>query len=103
MPKVLVVDDHPMIINAVEALVHEIAPSVAVLHSRTLVQTVGFCRDNKDICLVLLDLNLPDCRHTEGLTLLHREFPSLPIAIFTGQEHESVRSACLRAGLRPMS
>lgn len=98
MPKVLVVDDHPMIIHAVEALVHEIAPSVAVLQARTLVQAVGLCRDSKDICLTLLDLNLPDCRHTEGLSLLHREFPNVPIAIYTGQEHESVRSACLRAG-----
>ncbi len=98
MPKVLVVDDHPMIVHAVEALVHEVAPRVAVMQSKTLAQTLALCRDSQDIALILLDLNLPDSRHTEGLTVLHEEFPRIPIVVFTGQEHSSVRTACLRAG-----
>jgi DNA-binding NarL/FixJ family response regulator len=97
-PKVLVVDDHPMIIHAVEAMVQEIAPGVDVLQSRTLMQGIAFCEARPEICLVLLDLNLPDSRHTEGLALLHGKFPRLPIVVYTGQEHESVRSACLRQG-----
>jgi DNA-binding NarL/FixJ family response regulator len=97
-PKVLVVDDHPMIIHAVEAMVHEIAPDVELLQSRTLLQALGNCRDIPGIYLILLDLNLPDSSHTEGLSLLHAHAPSVPIVVYTGQEHESVRSACLRAG-----
>jgi DNA-binding NarL/FixJ family response regulator len=97
-PKVLVVDDHPMIIHAVEAMVHEIAPEVEILQSRTLLHAMGCCRDTTDICLILLDLSLPDSSHTDGLALLHKEVPNIPIVVYTGQEHASVRSACLRAG-----
>jgi DNA-binding NarL/FixJ family response regulator len=97
-PKVLVVDDHSMIIHALEAMIHEIAPACEVLQARTLLNALGICRDTSGLSLVLLDLSLPDSKHTEGLALLHTEFPNIPIVVYTGQEHESVRSACLRAG-----
>jgi DNA-binding NarL/FixJ family response regulator len=96
--KILVVDDHPMILHAVEAMVHEIAPDIEILQARTLLQALGNCRAVQGIVLILLDLNLPDASHIEGLALLHREMPATPIVVYTGQEHESVRSACLRAG-----
>ena len=98
MPKVLVVDDHPMIIHAVEALVQDIAPAVAVLQSRTLLQAIGLCRDSTEVCMVLLDLNLPDSRDADGVRLLREQFPLLPIVVYTGQEHEFVKASCLRAG-----
>ena len=97
-PKVLVVDDHSMIIHAIEAMIHEIAPACEVLQARTLLNALGICRDTSGLSLILLDLSLPDSKHTDGLALLHTEFPNIPIVVYTGQEHESVRSACLRAG-----
>jgi DNA-binding NarL/FixJ family response regulator len=97
-PKILVVDDHPMIIHAVDAMVHEIAPEIEIVKARTLLQALGTCRDIEGINLILLDLNLPDSQHTAGLTMLHAEVPEIPIIVYSGQEHESVRSACLRAG-----
>jgi DNA-binding NarL/FixJ family response regulator len=97
-PRILIVDDHPMIIHAVEAMVREIVPEIEILQSRTLLQALGICRETEGIDLILLDLNLPDSQHTAGLTVLHDESPNIPIVVYTGQEHESVRSACLRAG-----
>lgn len=97
-PKVLVVDDHPMIIHAVEAMLHEISPEISVIHSRTLLHALGCCRDTPDISLILLDLSLPDSSRTNGLAVLRKAVPDTPIVVYTGQEHESVRSACLRAG-----
>ena len=97
-PKVLVVDDHSMIIHAIEAMIHEIAPACEVLQARTLLNAIGICRDTSGLSIILLDLSLPDSKHTDGLALLHTEFPNIPIVVYTGQEHESVRSACLRAG-----
>jgi DNA-binding NarL/FixJ family response regulator len=92
------VDDHPMIIHAVVAMLHEISPAIEVVQARTLLQALASCRELEDICLILLDLNLPDSSHVKGLTLLHKEVPEIPIVVYTGQEHQSVRSACLRAG-----
>jgi DNA-binding NarL/FixJ family response regulator len=97
-PKVLVVDDHSMIVHAIEAMIHEIAPAGMVLQSRTLLNGLGNCRDTPDLAMIVLDLNLPDCKDTQGLALMHAERPDIPIVVYTGQEHESVRSACLRAG-----
>jgi DNA-binding NarL/FixJ family response regulator len=98
--KILVVDDHPMIFRAVESLAKEVLPDTQVLHADSLAKALRMYRDNLGIRLVLLDLALPDSHHTEGIALLTKEFPKIPIVVYTGQIDDSVRRACLRSGAK---
>ena len=48
--------------------------------------------------VVLLDLSLPDSVGLKGLTRLCREFPSLPIVVYTGLDDQEVALQALREG-----
>jgi DNA-binding NarL/FixJ family response regulator len=98
--KILVVDDHPMIFKAVESVAKELIPDVGVLYANSISKALRAYRDNLDIRLVLLDLTLPDSRHTEGIAVLLQEFPKIPIVVYSGQNEDSVRRACLRSGAK---
>jgi DNA-binding NarL/FixJ family response regulator len=96
--KLLVVDDHPIIFQAVEAVAKEALPDVQLLYANTLSKALRIYRDNLNISFVLLDLSLPDSRHTEGIAVLLQEFPKASIVVYSGQTDDSVRRACLRSG-----
>jgi DNA-binding NarL/FixJ family response regulator len=98
--KLLVVDDHPIIFQAVRAVARDIFPDVQVLHAISLSSALRVYRDHLNISLVLLDLSLPDSRHTEGIALLLEEFPKISIVIYSGQNDDTVRRACLRSGAK---
>lgn len=99
MSRILVVDDHPLIAQAITSVCEEVLPDVRILRSSTLLQAVAICRESPDLMLVVLDLELPDCRQFEGVQLLRQEFPDLRIIVYTGKEDDMVRQRCLRAGV----
>jgi DNA-binding NarL/FixJ family response regulator len=100
MRKILVVDDHPMIFRAVESLVREALPDVQVLNADSITKGLQLYRNHLNIRLVLLDLTLPDSRHTEGIAVLIEAFPTMPIVVYSGQNEDSVKRACLRSGAK---
>lgn len=99
MTKILVVDDHPLIAQAISSVCEEVLPDTTVLRSNTLFQAVTICRETPDISLIVLDLTLPDCRQFEGVQLLRQDFPAIRIIVYTGMEDDVVRQRCLKAGV----
>lgn len=99
MARILVVDDHPLIAQAITSVCEEVLPDIKVLRSSTLLQALAICRESPDLVLAVLDLELPDCRQFEGVQLLRQEFPNLRIIVYTGREDDVVRQRCLKAGV----
>jgi DNA-binding NarL/FixJ family response regulator len=58
--KILLVDDHALIRDALRSIVKELAPDAAVLEAADSRQAMHLVKANPDLHLVLLDLNLPD-------------------------------------------
>jgi len=58
--KILLVDDHALIRDALRGIVKELAPDAAVLEAADSRQAMHLVKANPDLHLVLLDLNLPD-------------------------------------------
>ena len=58
--KILLVDDHALIRDALRGIVKELAPDAVVLEAADSRQAMHLVKANPDLHLVLLDLNLPD-------------------------------------------
>jgi len=58
--KILLVDDHALIRDALRGIVKELAPDAAVLEAADSRQAMHLVKANPDLHLILLDLNLPD-------------------------------------------
>src|SRR6516165_2502209 len=58
--KILLVDDHALIRDALRGVVKELAPDAEVLEAADSRQAMHLVKANPDLHLVLLDLNLPD-------------------------------------------
>jgi DNA-binding NarL/FixJ family response regulator len=65
--KILLVDDHALIRDALRGIVKELAPDAAVLEAGDWRQAMHLIKANPDLHLILLDLNLPD---RDGLSVL---------------------------------
>src|SRR5262245_41346356 len=79
--KILVVDDHPLVRDAMSQLVAGLDGDMAVLQAPDCVQALEIARSESDIDLVLLDLNLPGLRGIPALERFRQEHPATPVVI----------------------
>ncbi|SEO84954.1 two component transcriptional regulator, LuxR family [Rhodospirillales bacterium URHD0017] len=82
--KILVVDDHVLIREALRGLFKELRPEATVLEAPDAARTMQLLAEQPDIALVLLDLSLPD---RDGLALLaevHGRHPGIPVVVLSG-------------------
>jgi CheY-like chemotaxis protein len=71
--KILVVDDHPLVRDAMAELVTHLGGSVDVLQAADCNGALALARVHPDLDLVLLDLNLPGLRGIPGRRRFHSE------------------------------
>src|SRR5262249_28118358 len=82
--KILVVDDHVLIREALRGLFGELRPDATVLEAADAAGMMQLLAEQSDIGLVLLDLNLPD-RHGLGLLAeLRGDHPAVPVVVLSG-------------------
>ena len=82
--KILVVDDHVLIREALRGLFKELKPEAAVLEAADAAQAMQLLADQPDMSLLLLDLSLPD---RDGFTLLaeiRERYPGIPVVVLSG-------------------
>lgn len=78
--KILVVDDHPLVRDAMAQLVAELGV-VEVLQAADCTAGLALARANPDLDLVLLDLNLPGLRGVAALVRFRTEHPTAPVVV----------------------
>ena len=82
--KILVVDDHVLIREALRGLFRELKPDATVVEAADAAQAVQLLADQPDTALILLDLSLPD---RDGFTLLaevRERYPGIPVVVLSG-------------------
>lgn len=95
--KILVIDDHPLVREAIAGILGQLSPAPTVLEAGDGTSALALARDHADANLMLLDLNLPGVRGFEALDLLRRAHPTLPIAILSmHHDRDSIRAALRR-------
>lgn len=91
-PKVLLVDDHALCRMGTKALFDsaDIEEPIEWIEASTLHEALQLHADNPSVSLVLLDLNLSDCKGLQGLSQFLALHPDARVVILSGTQDEFV-------------
>ena len=100
MREVLVVDDHPIVLDAMSEAARSLFPEAAVHTAATLAGAIKAARAAERIDLALLDLGLPDASGLPVLTAFREACPGTPVVVFSATEDRTIVLGALQAGAR---
>jgi DNA-binding NarL/FixJ family response regulator len=89
-PKLLVADDHALLRVGLQAVLEAEQPGVQFLEAACLQDALDVCKASQPIDLVLLDLNMSDCRGLQGLRRFKEAFPAVRVAVLSATQDEFV-------------
>lgn len=96
--KVLIVDDHPLVRDAVALLLSTLKDDFVSFTAGTCDEAFAVLDRESDISLVLMDLNLPGVSGTDGIRALRTKYPELPIVALSGTEDPSLVIDTIKSG-----
>jgi DNA-binding NarL/FixJ family response regulator len=92
--KILIVDDHVLIRDALRSILRELKGDATILEASTCSQAMQVIATQPDLNLILLDLNLPDRDGFSVLAELAEHYPTVSVVVLSGhQDRESVIKA----------
>lgn len=100
MKNILVVDDHPVVLEVMSALARAEFSEATIYHARDCEAAEQAAASVQALDLVLLDLGLPGCAGIWSLTRLREIAPELSVVVFSASEEREVILAALEAGAR---
>ena len=98
--QVLVVDDHPLILEALAQLLPQLHAGTVVSVARDRAEAEAALDNDPDIALVLLDLALPGTRGLDFLADLQLDYPGVPVVVLSATHDHATVTAALAAGAR---
>jgi DNA-binding NarL/FixJ family response regulator len=87
--KVLLVDDHPLVLSALQAVIQSIGSNTTVIGVETAAAARAALREQDDIDLVLLDLALGDADGFDVLTEFRAAYPAVPVVVVSASDRTS--------------
>ena len=94
----MVVDDHPIMRDAIGQTLAMLSPGCHVEMTASLAETRRRLALGTDYDCVLFDLRLPDCSGFEGLSSIRELRPDLPIVVMSGDIERETIIQCLDLG-----
>lgn len=96
--KILVVDDHPLIREALKQVLSTLDSDIRVLEAQSAKEGFAVAEAHPDLHLILLDLGLPGEDGLESLPLLRERAPQVPVVVFSASDHPDVVRRAIDAG-----
>ncbi|MFO1199835.1 MAG: response regulator transcription factor [Burkholderiaceae bacterium] len=97
--RVLVVDDHPLVVDAITTAIGALEPGV-VVETASSVEEISRLEGLGAPDLVLLDLTLPGSQGLDALAGVLRVFPSATVVIFSATQDAETIARALRSGAK---
>jgi DNA-binding NarL/FixJ family response regulator len=92
--KILVVDDHALIREALRGVLRELNENATVLEAAEYRHALRHMEQHGDVALILLDLNLPDRDGFAALGELRERYPAVAVVVLSGfQSRDNVLRA----------
>ena len=87
--KVLLVDDHPLVLSALQAVIKNIGADTTVVGVDSAAGARATLRDDSEFDLVLLDLALGDADGFDVLIEFRAAYPALPVVVVSASDRAS--------------
>jgi DNA-binding NarL/FixJ family response regulator len=84
--KILLVDDHPLIREAMRHVLAGLAENVEVLGAGDVISAVDLLKEHPDMDLLLLDLSLPGPSGMAALDMMRERHPALPVVVLSASD-----------------
>ena len=94
----LVVDDHPLYLEALKHVLHGAYPDAVVHEATSINSTHTAFESHQKFDLVLLDLSLPGTHGLDGLLELRARYPKQPIVIVSALEDPRIVHEVMTCG-----
>ena len=98
--RALLIDDHPLIIDAVSRALLDAQLFAGTVMLSSLAEAVSYLILDKDFALVIADLRMTDSDGIDSVTTLRESFPDLPLIVFSGNGSIETITAAFETGIR---
>jgi DNA-binding NarL/FixJ family response regulator len=96
--KILIVDDHPLIREALRHVLTVLDSKLDLLEAQNFADALAAVDGNPDLNLVLLDLALPDVDGMQALSQLRERHPGVPVVVLSASEQPEIVTHAIDAG-----
>jgi DNA-binding NarL/FixJ family response regulator len=95
---IFVIDDHPLMREAVATLVRRLSPDTPVIELGRIAVVAQAVEKHDVPKLICVDLKLPDTHGVSGIRELKRNYPDVPIVVLTASPASDYEDLALEAG-----
>jgi DNA-binding NarL/FixJ family response regulator len=95
--KILIADDHRLVIEAVKAKLSELGPGIEFVLAMSVDDLLAGATDELD--LALIDLNMPGADGQAHIDEIRRRHPAVPVIVLSGYEDPAIMRSALERGV----
>lgn len=96
--RILVVDDHPLFLEALQAVLRSALPLAEIVEATSVATAKSAIAGHSRFDLMLLDLSMPGTQGFDGLIELRALYPRLPIVIVSALEDPRIVHEAMACG-----
>ena len=95
---VFIVDDHPLMREALGILIRRLSPSSTVVELDRIAVVAAAVQQHGEPALICLDLKLPDTHGVSGIRELKLRYPNVPMVVLTASAACDYEDLAIEAG-----
>ncbi|WP_429186930.1 response regulator [Aeromonas veronii] len=101
--KIILADDHPLILSGIRSLIDQITPHCEVIAEAYQVSDLLKLLQQHHCDLLITDFSMPGDIRCDGLVMiqqLRRDYPTLPIIVLTQLQNSAILQSLIQAGVK---
>ncbi len=95
-PFLLLIDDHPLFRSGLRLVLERDLPGIGIIEAGTLAEALA--HQGTPPSLLLLDIQLPGLNGLNGLALLQKQWPAVPVIVLSSQTDPATVRRALASG-----
>lgn len=96
--KILIADDHPLFREGVGRVIASAFEGSEIIESADLESVLDITRKNRDLSLILLDIDISGMNGLNGLMMLRKEAPTVPVLVVSAKENKQLALQAIGCG-----